>query len=106
MSTFKTLPPELVRRLIAQEPDVLTAREQQRQQLVKRIPCKRCGDPLVSVPDAARPFREGEVLPAIVGKCPTCGYTVDMQSGLVTDTGDARATRPPDPIPLFDAGPE
>lgn len=106
MSTFKTLPVSLIHRLLEHETDVLSDRDARRQEMIKKIPCKRCGDPLCAVPDPERPFRTGEVLPALLAKCQVCGYTVDVQSGLVVDTGNPSAERPRDPIHIFNNEPE
>lgn len=98
---FKPLAPSMLQLLLKDEEDILTSRAEARAEQIQHLPCKRCGNPLIQTLDPERPFRVGEVLPAVLASCQVCGYAVDAQSGLVVSTGDPKAEQPPDPLHIF-----
>lgn len=102
---IKALPPELVLRLIEGEQDVLTPAVEKQTSRVELLHCLRCKNPLQRHVPVEAAFRANGT-PRITGRCEVCGYCVDVETGLVLDTGDASKTKSdPDALHIFNADP-
>lgn len=95
---FKTLPADVVRRMLYGTFDELTPLAEARANEIKRTPCPRCGTslsgklaPLHSV------FSPDDPLPRMMMHCQTCGFEGSTRTGVIYSTGDGR--RVDDPYP-------
>lgn len=95
---LKTLPAELIQRLLKPERDVLTPRAEERLSQIKNTPCERCGGAQVATVDTTRPFGD-DALPRLITECRDCGRRVDHQTGIILALGNPAAVE--SPIPLW-----
>jgi hypothetical protein len=85
--------------MIQGETDVLTPLMDQRLSSIKSMPCPRCHSSMAPHMDPAHMYRDGDLLPRVVGKCQECGAQVDPSNGIVIDRGDSRLVE--DPLPII-----
>jgi len=83
---LRTLPLSVRRKLIENQPDILTPLAVARATKYS-TPCPRCGGAMHQHL-APRAFTAESVLPRTVARCVDCSYEVDTQSGIVTNTGN------------------
>lgn len=100
MPTFKTMPKELVLRLLKDEQDILTPLAEKRSAAIKNTACPRCGSSLhAKLAPLNMVFTPDDPLPRLLGECPECGFSASANTGVVYSTGDAR--RVTDPLPII-----
>jgi hypothetical protein len=100
MKGFKTMDPDQIRELIADEPDIITEAVQREEQVYRNAACPVCHErgcekelePTVVIPAedgspqiVASPFSSDHPLPRGYAVCRTCGTKFDPYSGVIRE---------------------
>lgn len=101
MPIFKEMDPEIARKAIEGQEDVLTAEGEALQALYKRFNCPRCKCALQKELDFRTMYSDGNVMNArAMLRCPNCRYLIDPHANLVVEYGDPSKT-PLETIPTI-----
>lgn len=84
----KTLPQDVLRRLIEKEEDILGPMADADRTARATTPCPRCGGPFHKQFDPQRAFSPDRPLPRAFYRCVDCGYTYDPHTGFVIAMGN------------------
>lgn len=86
--SFKTLPPNIVARLLSTESDYVTEAGDERRERAAGTPCPKCGGALQAtmLPDYI--FAEHDPLPRFMSKCVDCGHTFNPENGMIIESGN------------------
>lgn len=84
----KTLPHDVLLRLIEGEEDVVTPAAQKESRTRATTPCPRCMGHFRQKLDPGRAFSPDRILPRFFHECAECGYTVDPETNFVIAMGN------------------
>jgi hypothetical protein len=92
MPAFRTLPPDIIKRMLYGERDVLTPLQETRQQRRMTTPCERCGGAMHAHLDPSYAFSPNDPLPRQLHVC------IDANTGIVLKIGNPAQVEPSLPI--------
>lgn len=110
---FKPMDPDLIRKLIEGQPDVISQEAKAEEALYKNVECPMCGQmecekkirapKVVDVGDgpvlAVSPFVEGKALPQGYAHCIHCGTDFSPRTGVIMQTEASMIHAPPGDLP-------
>ena len=80
---FKTMPKELVLKLLEGTEDTVTEPLNELFAKIKNTPCPSCGISLIPKPDFEVPFNPDSHIPRYLGYCSECGLVMDVHTSEV-----------------------
>lgn len=81
---FKTMPKELVLKLLEGHEDTLSEPLQELHARIKAEACPSCGIPMVPRPDFERPFTSESHIPRYQAYCTPCDLVMDIDTSKIS----------------------
>ena len=97
---LKFLDPEITRKLLEGQVDVLTPASEDREKFYASQVCVRCGGSCRKVGDSRTMYVDGDILPRFYLECLACGCEFNPHNGIIIKMGNLRQALEP-AIPLI-----